>query len=132
MTDKKWDDRTSWIYWSKGISTGKYDPMDQFGEEAFPAFLTKRAFSYYPDTLIHTSLINLYPDASNKMIYDYLRFGIRQKSRFSKWGKKPVDDDITMLMVHYRVKREVAQDYLKILTDDQMATIRREEKLKEV
>jgi hypothetical protein len=122
------DNRTSWIYWAKGMSTGKYDPMEEFGEGPFPQFLVKRSFSYYADTIMHTAAINLFADVDNRMLYDFLRHGIRHRSRFAKWGKKNANEDIPLLMAHYGVNRGVATDYLRILNPDQIEAIRQEEK----
>ena len=110
--------------WIDAITTKKGDPMEEHGEKAYPAFMINRGLSYYPDCVLHAAEINMFQDLPAKMAYDYYRQAIRPGKRFAKWGKKKKDDDLTLVMEHYKINRIKASAALRILTPEQINTIR--------
>lgn len=97
------------------------DMIELHGEAAYPAFMINRAMSQYPDCIFPAAEMNLYPDLAPRMQYDYYFHGLRKAKRFAKWGKRKVaDETIERVMRHYQVNREVAESYLKVMTEEQV------------
>jgi hypothetical protein len=130
--EKKYkDEKVSPFVWVDSLCTKVGDPMEEHGEEAYPAFMINRAMSQYQDCIFHAAEINLYPNMDNRMAHDYYRTAIRAAKRYGKWGKKKNVGDVSLLMEHYQINRERAEETLRLLTPEQLVIIRTEEKAKE-
>lgn len=115
--------------WVDCLTQKKGDMIQEHGEAAYPAFMVTRALSQYPDCVHMAAEINLYKDIPNRYAYDYYMTGIRKGKRFAQWGKKKsTDGDVGVVMNHYCVSREKAEEFLKVLTEDQLKEIRALEK----
>lgn len=88
------------------------------------AFLVNRAFSYYIDTILWANEINSRPNIDPKMAHDFYFYGLPSKSRFSKWSKEIVDDDLQLLIDHYNYSKVRAIEALNLLTDSDLEQIR--------
>lgn len=119
MSDKK--EKVSPFVWVDNLCLKQDDMIEAHGEEAYPAFMINRAMSQYPDCVFPANEMNMYPDLSPRMAYDYYYHGIRKAKRFAKWGKKKAADEAAQaIMVHYQVNRERAEEYLRVLTEEQV------------
>lgn len=111
------------------ITFNKKDMMtgtdnDELAEKEYVPFIVNRALSYFPDTIMHASNMNLYHDIDNKLQYDYLINSIRPKKRFSKWVKKQEDNDIDVIKQYYGYNNSKAEQALSLLSPEQLAIIK--------
>lgn len=88
-------------------------------------FLTNRAFSYFPDTVLYANEMNLFSHLDKDMQYDYLYNKIRQKKRFSKWYKPERDENISFIMTNYKYSLQKARQVVLALTEEQMEELKR-------
>jgi hypothetical protein len=107
------------------ITYGKNDMMtgsenDELSEESYNPYLSNKALSYFPDTLLYANEMNLMNHVDKKLQYSYLLFSIRPKKRFSKWMKKNEDTDIDTVKQYYKCNSSRAEEILKILSADQL------------
>ena len=98
---------------------------DEYSESQYNAFIVNRAFSFFPDTVMHANEINQRADMDNKMKYDYLYHGIRPRKRFSKWHKKEENETLSIIMDYYKHNRTKALECMKILTIEQIAELKK-------
>jgi hypothetical protein len=85
-----------------------------------------RGFSFYVDCIMVANDMNMRPHLSNTMQNDYFINNIRPSKRFSKWHKKEKDStDMLAVMEYYNVGHNKAQEFLKVLTKDQIDLIKR-------
>jgi len=102
------------------ITYTKEDIMTDLNESEYSSFLTNRSLSYHQDCILYANEMNRRFDVPNKLQYHYLLNTIRKRKRFAKWHKPKVVDDLQIVMEYYLVSRSKAEEYLQILSDDQI------------
>ena len=104
------------------INSGKTIEVDS----DYVKFLVNRAFSYHLDTVLIANAINMYPNLSNQMHYEFLSGIIKPKKRFGKWAK-PVDQPrAATVSKYFNISMHRAYEEHQLFTDeqiDQMAEI---------
>ena len=84
---------------------------DPQNEKEYAPFLINKGLSYFPDTILYANEM--------KWQFDFLRFSIPKRRRFSKWHKKEkASDIIKLVMKHYKYSEKKAYEVLDILSDD--------------
>ena len=97
---------------------------DDLQEKEYVSFVVNRSLSYFPDTILHANQMNYANHLPKRMQFDYLRFSIRPRKRFSKWIKSQEEKDLELLKSHYNYSNERAKEALRVLTEDQIENIR--------
>lgn len=91
----------------------------------YKPFVVNRCLSYFPDTIFHANEMNCTPWLDNKSQFDFHRFGIRKKKRFSPWLKKEVEDDINLIRTVYGYTESKAREVLNILGPKDLEAIKK-------
>lgn len=99
---------------------------DQLAEKTYNAFLTNKSLSYFQDTIHVANMMNCNHGLDNKLQYSFLINIVRPSKRFSKWVKKDKDSDLELVMSYYGYSRQKAKAAIKLLSPDQMATIKKQ------
>src|SRR6185369_5652277 len=121
---KSKDEKVSPFAWGDALCLKRGDMIEEHGEAAYPAFMVTRAMSQYADCVHMASEINLYKDIPGRYAYDYYYGSVRKAKRFAQWGKKKsVEGEVGLVMSHYQISREKAEEFLKILTPEQIKEI---------
>jgi hypothetical protein len=97
---------------------------DEFAEKEYPAFPINRTLSYFADTVLYANEMNRRHWIDPKLQFDYLRTAVRQKSRFSRWHKPTIDEDVKVIQQVYGYSSQRAMEVLDMLTPDQMEALR--------
>jgi hypothetical protein len=97
---------------------------DRLAEKTYSPFLTNKALSYFQDTIHVANMMNCNHGLDNKLQYLFLINIVRPSKRFSKWVKKEKDSDLELVMSYYGYNRQKAKAAIKLLSPDQMKTIR--------
>lgn len=94
-------------------------------DKAYVSFMINRGLSYFADTVLYANAMNERAALPAKMQYDFLRYGIRPRKRFSKWTKK-IDDsaDIQLIMNEYGYSAEKARDAYKLYSEEALIELR--------
>jgi len=111
------------------INSSKKGLINETNEKDYNAWIVNKAFSYFPDTILHAQEMNTKAHLDNKMQHDYLMGSIRKGKRFSKWAKKDKDEDTLAVQEFFSYNREKAKTALTILSKDQLKAIKRELKV---
>lgn len=90
----------------------------------YPAYVVNRGFGYFPDTVLYANEMNQYPDIPVKAQYYYYMNSLRKRQRRSKWFKLEPDADIKTIREVYQVNSDVAKQYLRVLTEENLQTLR--------
>lgn len=116
----------------KDITFNKqYLMNDEWSEKQYNAFVINRAFCLHSDTLFHAQEMNKAAHLDSKMQHDYLFHAIRKKRRFEKWPWKKTNlEEIELLQHVYKYSREKAREALKLLTQDQLNMIKKQQEEK--
>lgn len=98
----------------------KYMMDTEEGVKNFSAFMVRRHLSYFPDTILHASLMDMNRHLPNKAQYDYLFHSISKKKRFAKWHKAPSSEDLELVQKIYGLSRKKALVTIGFMTDEQL------------
>lgn len=117
---------TSVFDFIKSVSNTKKDLMkeDPNNVKAYKAYTVNNGLSFYPDTVLIANDMNLYPDIPVESQYYYYMGAIRKSNRYSEWHKLKKNDDLDLVQKVYQVRREIAKQYLKLLSPDDLAKLR--------
>jgi hypothetical protein len=107
------------------INHNKSLEYDEEVEYVYSAWTINRQLSYFPDTLLYAQEMNILNQLDKKLQYDYLFNGIRSKKRYAKWAKKVEDKDVEIVKQYYKCNDTRAEEYLKILTAEQIKELAR-------
>ena len=92
----------------------------------YAPFIVNRSLSYHLDCVPFVQDMNLYPSLDKDMQYQYLLNSIRpMKRKFSPWQKANKDKDIECVKTFFGYSDQKATEALRVLTDLQIAEIRR-------
>lgn len=94
--------------------------VDPDAEKSYVPFMVNRGLSYFADTVLYANEMNMTPSADKKMQFDFLRYGIRKRKRFSKWAKKTVADDAKLIAEYYGYSIRKAEQVVGLHTPEQL------------
>lgn len=115
--------------WIEAITVQKSDPFEEHGPKAYAkcAFMINRGLSYYPDTCLYASELNLYQDVPPHQAYGYYRASIRpMRRRSGKWGKRGSSKDVEFLMERLNYSRKKAQESLAVMSPELLEKVKEE------
>jgi len=93
---------------------------DVLAEKGYNAYIVNKGLSYFPDTILYANMMNKNWHLDNKLQYSFLLNILRPKKRFAKWVKKQESTDIEIVKAYYKCNNVRANEYVKILTKDQI------------
>jgi len=99
--------------------------VDEQSESEYVPFLTNRALSYYPDTILYAQEMNINGHIDKKMQYNYFINNIRPAKRFAKWIKKKENNDIDAVRNYYNYNYKLAKIAVSILSEEQLKIIKK-------
>ncbi len=92
-------------------------------EKQYNAYMVNKGFSFLEDSILHANEMNrmhwLFKDAQ----YRYYLGSLRKRNRFSKWHKPEKNKELEIIQEHFQCNINVAKQYMKILTSDNIAEI---------
>ena len=108
------------------LQTGKSVLHDELDYKDYTPFVVNRALSYNMDCVLYVNEVNKIPSVDKDMQYQYLLNTIRpMKRKFAPWQKANKDKDIECVKFYFGYSDQKARDALRILTDEQIAEIRK-------
>lgn len=108
------------------INQSKKDLMSdpEIPETEYVPFLVNKTLSYFPETILYSNQINIFPLLENKLQYHYLLNTIRPGKRFAKWVKREDVENLDAVKQYYGYSTEKAQQALSVLTVDNLHYIK--------
>jgi len=104
----------------------KKKPDGDIDFKDYAPFIVNRSLSYHLDRILHANDMNLNSGLDKDMQYQYLLNNIRpMKRKFQPWQKAQRDKDIECVKLYFGYSDQKAVEALRILTDEQIAEIRR-------
>ena len=100
---------------------------DTLSEKDYNPWVVNKALSYFPDTILHANLMNLNHDLPKRPQFEFLLNSIRPKKRWAKWVKDDGDEDLDLVCAFYQCNKNVAREYLSLLSVDQLNMIKKEQ-----
>ena len=100
------------------------DTEDELVEKQYTPFVVNRCLSYFPDTIIHSNIMNENCHIDKKMQYDYYLSSIRKRKRFSKWLKQEESEKIDTIKEYFGYSNEKAKDIEDLISDSDIEKMR--------
>ena len=92
----------------------------------YAPFIVNRSLSYHLDCVLYAQEMNLWPALDKDMQYQYLLNSIRpMKRKFAPWQKSKVVENIDCIKTYFGYSNQKAKEALHILSDEQIAEIKR-------
>jgi hypothetical protein len=108
------------------LQTGKSVLHNEYDYRDYNPFMVNRALSYHIDCVLYANDLNKFPSIDKDMQYQYLLNSIRpMKRKFAPWQKANKDKDIECIKSYFGYSDQKATEALRILTDEQIAEIRK-------
>jgi len=99
------------------------DTDDESIEKGYVPFVMNRCLSYFPDTIFYVNEMNIRPDTSKKMQFDFYLNSLRKRKRFSKWLKRENPDDLQAVMDYFEYSEAKAREALNVLPKETVLEI---------
>lgn len=93
-------------------------------ESAYPPYIVNRCLGSFKDSVMYANEMNKNSHLPKKLQYDFLINSLKPRKRFSPWYKKETLDDLELVKEYYGYNTDKALNALKILTREQLDTIR--------
>tara|TARA_R100001082_G_scaffold86120_1_gene52712 strand:- start:13234 stop:13617 length:384 start_codon:yes stop_codon:yes gene_type:complete len=100
------------------------DTEDELVEKQYTPFVVNRCLSYFPDTIIHSNIINENCHIDKKMQYDYYLASIRKRKRFSKWLKQEESEKIDTIKEYFGYSNQKAKEVEDLISDSNIEDMR--------
>ena len=98
---------------------------DQAAKEYAP-FIVNRGLSLHLDCVLYANEMNLRPFIDKDQQFQFLLNTVRSmKRKFQPWQKSETDKNIECIKVYFGYSNQKAKEALRILTDEQIAEIKR-------
>ena len=97
---------------------------DDLAEKEYVPFIINRCLSYFPDTIFYSNEMNRLNQIEKRLHFDYLRFSVRKRKRFSKWFKEEKYKDLELIKKVYGYSNKKAKDILSIISEEDIQKIR--------
>jgi hypothetical protein len=98
---------------------------DESDQKFYPAYVVNRSLSYFGDTIFYANEINCNPFLDQKAQFDFYRFSIRKKKRFSLWAKKEENEDIALIKEAFGYSEAKAREVLNIIRPQELDKIKK-------
>lgn len=96
----------------------------------YDAFMINRAMSQHMDLIMYANQMNKDCCLDKQMQHDFYFYSVGVKKRYGKWAKASKNDDaIELIIKHYAVNRTHAQQYLELMTDDEIKELKQRYKI---
>lgn len=97
---------------------------DELAEREYKPYLTNKSLSYFVDTIGYANEMNLRPEITNRLQFEYLLNNVKPKKRRAKWVKKVKDEDLSAVKEYYGYNNVKAEQTLSILSPQQLESIK--------
>jgi hypothetical protein len=101
------------------------DSEDEEWEKKYPPFVVNKCVYPFQDTIMLVNEINQLPHLDKKLQFDFLLNSVRSRKRFTPWLKANKLDNLEDVKEYYNYSNEKAKQALDILTDEQIAEIKK-------
>lgn len=98
---------------------------DEKASNLYPAFVVNKCLSYFVDTIFYANEMNCNSCLDKKTQFDFYRFGIRKKKRYSSWIKKEIENDAEIVKEVYGYSEQKAREVLNILRPEDLEILRK-------
>ena len=101
------------------------DTEDEVWEKKYPPFIVNKCIAPFQDTIMLVNEMNRLHHLDKKLQFDFLINSLRPRKRFTPWLKANKLENLEYVKEFYGYSNVKAKAALDILSEDQIATIRK-------
>ena len=101
------------------------DSDDETWKKKYPPYIVNKCLAPHNDTIMLVNEINMRHHLDKKLQFDFLLNSIRKRKRFEPYVRSGKIKDIEYVKEYYGYSNEKAKVALKILTKENIITIRK-------
>lgn len=105
------------------INDANHDQIE-VDDSIYNQFLTNRGMSLYIDTIAVANEINKYGGLTNQMHFDYYRFAVTRRKRWSKWPKPKDHGEAATISAYYQISMRKAYDMVDLFSKEQIEAMK--------
>lgn len=114
------------------INFTKDDLFEQNDGVGYDPFLTNKSLSYFVDTVLFANEVNIRYQIPKKAQFDFLRFGISKRKRFSKWHKQEKNSELVLAIATIEnISVDKVKKMLSVLDDSKIKILKNTYVMKE-
>ena len=98
--------------------------VDEWTEKQYNPYIVNKSLSFGADTVMAANEMNMRPHLDKKMQFSFLINMIRPRKRYNKWIKAEKIEDLDVVKQYYQYNTEKALQALRILTPENIITIK--------
>lgn len=98
--------------------------VDDWSEKQYNPFIVNKSLSFGADTVIFANEMNSRSHLGKHLQFTFLINSVRPRKRFNKWLKAEKVEDVEVIKQYYKYNTEKALQALKLLTPEQILTIK--------
>lgn len=103
----------------------KYLLESELDEKDYSPWVINKGMTFTMDTVMFANQANKMYGLDKKLQHDFYYYGVPKGKRFGKWiTKDKISDTLQMVMDIYNCNLNVAMQYMKLLSEDQIKLIR--------
>ena len=112
--------------WLNSINFNKDNLIDEDPdmEKQYPSYIVNRCLSGHIDSILFANEMNMRPNLSKKLQYDFFLNSLRKRKRYSPWIRKEQLENLDLVKSYYGYSNAKAEQILKILTKEQLNFIK--------
>lgn len=116
------------ILYSKKENMMRDTENDKLAEKGYIPWQTNLALALHLDTILLANMMNENHHLNNRAQYEFYKYSVRPTKRNRvPWVKASDDEVLDMICDTYGCNRNVAKDYLPLLSDKQMRAIKKQQ-----
>lgn len=101
---------------------------DKLAEKEFVPYMTNTALALYPDTILLANMMNMNHHLDKRPQYEFYKYSVRPMKRsHAPWVKTPKNEELDMICEAYACSRDVAREYLSLLSNEQLNAIKKQQ-----
>jgi len=100
------------------------DTDDEVWEKKYSPFIINKCLAPFPDTIHLVNEMNLHNHLDSKLQFDFFLNTVRTRKRYTPWMKASKTKNLEYVKEYYGYNNEKARSALKLLSDEQIKTIK--------
>lgn len=92
--------------------------------DGYDIWMMNKICSNNIDTIYFAEIVNMYPNISKIMSYDFYYYGLDKGRRYGKWRKNLKDEDIEIVCKAFKVNKLKAVEYLKVIGESGLKKVK--------
>lgn len=88
--------------------------------DGYNAFIVNRGLSQFPETVLYANEMNRFAFLPAQVQFDFYRFVIPKRKRFTKWAKTEKDEKVDVIAEYYNYSHPKARAIVDLISSEEL------------